>query len=288
MLIWIVGSNGFVGSLLSDAMRKRRIPFVETTRRDVDITKRGQIENFFSRFPISHFINCAGYTNVELAEKQQDEAYDINVKGTLNLGSVAKKHGAKILHLSTDYVFDGAKQTPYLETDICNPLSIYGKTKFEGEKQLLKIEPSASILRTSWLFGKGGKTFISSIFNEMKKCEIVSVLEDQVSKPTYSMDLIEAILKLIESSPSGIFHFANQEQCSRFEVALEIKKLAKKYEIEILCKEIKPILTKELNLSAIRPKYSALDTEKIASYCKIKLRNWKEGLEEYIRNEKTI
>lgn len=284
MKLWIVGAKGLVGRTLYKLCKERKIDCVATGREEVDITDREALSAFADSVCPTHILNAAAYTAVDQAEKERELAFQINAKGPENLGRVAEERGLALLHISTDYVFDGKKRSPYLEGDSANPVNFYGSSKWEGEKRLLEAMPSACIVRTSWVFGKGGKSFISSLIEMMRREKSVRAVTDQQGRLTYSKDLAEALLELI--SCKGVFHFANTSPSSRFEIAEEVMAALKKRGEKIACREILPARAKEFKTVAKRPSYSVLETQKVEGVLKARPRPWQEALEEYLDDEK--
>lgn len=262
MKIWILGKNGLLGKALVKECQNRHLDFVATSQDQVDITELKQLTEFGEKQEITHIINCAAYTAVDLAEKEQDIAYRINAEGPENLGIVGRKLATRVLHISTDYVFDGENDQPYNENDICEPLNVYGMSKWVGENRLLNQLSTSCVVRTSWLFGKGGKNFISTILS--KKNEQIRAVSDQKSRLTYVDDLVEALLKLL--CHSGVYHFANSGEVSRFEIASAI------------CENVTAVSSREFILPAKRPNYSVLATNKIESVLGKAPRTWKEAI----------
>ena len=264
MKIWITGDRGFVGSALKKVCKLEQIHSIATSQDQVDITSAQQIKKFL-RSPegtgITHVINCAAYTNVDQAEQNGEEAYLVNAKAPENLGHMAHIHNLHMIHLSTDYVFGAAEHQPFKESDRCNPLNVYAKTKLEGENRLLDAFPQACIVRTSWVFGEGGKNFVSVFLDKLQREETLHVITDQKNRATYVQDLAQALLVL--AGQSGIFHFANAGETSRFEIAQKMVQYMKDREIDIACKEIIGVESSIFPQVAKRPLYSALDTNKI-------------------------
>lgn len=266
MHVGVLGGSGLLGTVLTDVLIEKNISYVSTPRLQADITDDVKLRKWISAHAFTHVINCAAYTQVDLAEKEQDKAHAVNVEGVKNVARLSLEFDFKLMHISTDYVFDGLKSTPYLETDSCNPLNIYGKSKAKGEEALLKIQPKACIVRTSWLFGKSGKNFISSLLEWMKTKEELRVVFDQINRPTYARDLAEALVALKDCS--GIFHFANQGELSRFQIAKDLLQQARLKKIPLKCQKIVPVSSEEFAMVAARPKYSVLDTNKVENFMK--------------------
>lgn len=281
MKLWILGASGMLGSALKSLCVKENIEHIASDRIEADITDLEGLEKSAKTIRPTHIVNCAAFTDVDGAEKQGEKAYLINATGPENIGKVAKRHDAKVIHLSTDYVFDGQGSSPYLESDPCAPINVYGMSKREGEMRLLDQDPTACLLRTSWLFGPKGKNFISSILSFLQKQEEVKVATDQRGRPTFCKDLAKAILSLTDAS--GIFHFANANDASRYEIAQEIYRAAKQRNIPLACKNLIGVSASEFKTVARRPSYSVLSLAKIEAELGRPVRPWQEALGEYFQ-----
>jgi len=280
MHLGILGSNGLLGGILKNFLIEKKVSHLAANRFEADITDLSHLRKWLTSHQFSHVFNCTGYTQVDLAEKEQDRAYAVNAEGVYHLGRLSVEMGFKLIHVSTDYVFDGLKNSPYLETDVCNPLSVYGKSKAEGEKLLVNVQAEACIVRTSWLFGKSGKNFISSLLEWMRTKEEIRVASDQVNRPTFGKDLAEALFDLKDFS--GLFHVANHGPLSRFEIARDLLESARSKNMPLKCRRIIAVSSEEFSLPAPRPKYSVLDTSKFENIVGKKPRDWKEVLEDYL------
>lgn len=283
MKLWILGKKGLLGSTLHALCQTKKISSIATSREEADISHLEHLKRFLDHSEakeITHIINCAAYTDVDRAEKEKEIAYQVNALGPENIGLVAQKIGAKVVHISTDYVFDGSLGRPYTETDQCFPLSVYGKTKWEGENNLLAISPSACIIRVSWLFGNGGKNFISSVLQKLKTESSLSVVSDQRGRATFTPDLAEVILELL--CHSGIYHFANQGEVSRFDIAKNIYEKAKALAIPMACQNLSPTPSHTFPTPAKRPSYSVLNTKKIETLLGESPRSWETALQDYL------
>lgn len=283
MKLWITGSKGLVGTALQNLCKKEQIAFTATSREEVDISSLKHTKDFLHSpdgKDVTHIINCAAYTNVDQAEKEPEIAQSVNALGPENLGTVAHHFDLKVLHLSSDYVFGIAGGRPFTETDACQPMNTYARTKYEGEQRLLEAYPQACILRTSWVFGQGGKNFVSSILDKIQKEEKIYVVSDQRNRLTYVHDLAEAILSLL--CHSGIFHFANQGETSRFEVAQQMIQSAQDRGLPVTCREVFAVNSSAYPQLAQRPLYSALDTTKIENLLGVSPRSWETTIKEYI------
>ena len=284
MSIWVLGSLGMLGSSILSTLLSKRKKVIGTSKKEVDITSLKNIENFVSKRDISHIINCTAYTNVDMAERNPKDAFLVNSEGVKNLAIVSKKIGAKILHFSTDYVFSGDKKSPYSETDITDPSTIYGKSKLLGEQFLLTFAKDPCIMRTSWLFGVNRINFVLNILNLLKNESRIKVVSDQIGKPTFCEDLALAAIDFLSSD--GIYHFANDSILSRYDYALliydTIKKISKDFPY-FKDKKIIPVKTEKSDRNfAPRPLYSVLDTQKVEKKLKRKIPSLGPGLEKYL------
>jgi dTDP-4-dehydrorhamnose reductase len=280
--IWILGREGLVGREIVSQCTQKGMEFVATSHLEADITDFKRLLEWSERERVTHIVNCAAYTDVDRAESEPESAYRVNAEGPENLAKVARERGIHLMHLSTDYVFDGRKKEPYEESDTCCPVGVYGHSKWLGEQKVLDHYPCATILRSSWIFGKGGKTFISSLPSHFRRVEELQVIVDQVSCLTYCKDLVETILSLIGCS--GIFHFANRGEVSRLEIAQEFLKEFQERGGEPLCRRLIPILSSALSAAAKRPSYSALSTTKIEQFLGRSPRPWREVVKEYVND----
>lgn len=280
MKVWILGAKGQLGGALIEHCLKSKIPFVASDREQADITLLNQLKQLAKKNQCTHVINCAAYTNVDLAEKEPAKAHAVNAIGPENLGILGKEFNLKIIHVSTDYVFDGKKGQPYTEIDVPHPLGVYGKTKFEGEERLTAIFPKACIVRSSWIFGQPSKNFISSIFSLLKHQEKIRVVSDQINRATYYRDLAQVLIELADQQ--GIFHFANEKPLSRYQMVQDFCREMQKRNILMKCQEIVPISAKDFPALSPRPIYSVLATDKITAFLGREPREWETVLSEYI------
>lgn len=275
--ILITGSKGQLGTELA-AINGQFTYFklFLTDTATLDITNFSAVENFIINNKIDIIINCAAYTNVDKAEDEVEISNKINFEAVKNIAEIAKKHALKLIHISTDYVFDGTSQIPYSETVLTNPKNQYGKSKDLGEKALLKINPENSIIiRTSWLYAVSGHNFVKTILKLSKERNEIKVVNDQIGSPTNAADLAKVILTIvpkIDCKNVEIFHFSNQGKCSWFQFAQEIIKISKRN-----C-TVLPITSKEFNSKAYRPNFSLLNTEKIKNTFQINIPTWQDAL----------
>ncbi|WP_340598673.1 dTDP-4-dehydrorhamnose reductase [Priestia megaterium] len=277
MNILITGADGQLGKELVRIFHENGDSVQPYNKQQLDITDFNRIKVLLSKEKPDLIINAAAYTKVDLCEERLGEAYLINAIGPYYLAREAKEKDIKLFHISTDYVFSGNRLIPYKEEDITEPQTIYGKSKRLGEELVLNICKDATIVRTSWLYGYGGENFVNTIIKMSDNLEQIRVVDDQHGCPTYTKDLGIAIKHLIEKPP-GIYHVTNSGNCSWYEFAIEIIKILKKPT------KIIPISTKEYGMKTPRPFYSVLSNKKLSDN-QIALRNWKEGLFEYLKRE---
>jgi len=275
MVVLVTGGNGQLGQALHFiAGNYPEIAFHFIGSADLDITRKSQTENIFQSINPDFCVNAAAYTAVDKAETESEIANAINVSGVRNLAEVCKKHKTILIHISTDFVFDGNKTSPYTEEDLTNPQSVYGQTKRDGENEILKIWPDYFILRTSWVYSQFGNNFMKTMLKLAQQRTNLSVVNDQKGTPTHAIDLAEVIVKIIFSGSKnfGIYNFSNEGEASWYDFAREIFELNR---IEI---DLKPIPTTDFPTPAKRPKYSVLDKYKIKKEFQIPINTWKEAL----------
>jgi dTDP-4-dehydrorhamnose reductase len=285
MFIWVVGSSGMLGRALVDTLQEKKIPFIATNKEQANITDRNALESVLLRFPhITHIINCAAYTAVDLAEVNFKQAHQINVEGVVNLAHLAKKYSKGLLLVSSDYVFSGDKTDPYTEKDNPFPINAYGLTKWLSEVEAQKIYENVCIVRTSWLFGPYGKNFVRTMLQLMQEKENISVVSDQWGRPTYTKDLAQILLQLLPLK--GIFHYASCEKINWFQFAENILSVANGMNMSLKAKKIIPILSKDYPTKAKRPLYSVLDTNKISQLIPTyQPRSIEDVLKDYIKED---
>lgn len=287
-MIWVIGHHGMLGTQLCEDLKKNNIDFVGSGS-ETDICNPELLEKFAEdnskNAKINLIVNCSAYTKVDLAEDEKEEAYKINVEGVKNICLVAKKLEAALIHVSTDYVFDGNGASPYKESDEVSPIGVYGKTKLEGEKQVSEILENHYILRTAWLYGKYGKNFAATMVNLMNSRDSLKVVSDQRGTPTNCCTLSDVILKIVKSNlsvPFGIYHVTDEGETTWFDFAKEIYECGKKSgAISNSSCVINPCTTEEYPTKAKRPHYSVLSKEKIQNALGMKLPDWKKSLKNY-------
>ena len=277
----VAGGSGQLGQCFQAVAKEfPEINLLFTSRNEVDITRLETFANFHSKNPFYGIINCAAYTNVDQAEKEQESALKINTEGLQNLISFAEEKKLSIIHFSTDYVFDGNSSEPYREEVETNPLGVYGASKLQGEIHLSKSSCKNVSIRTSWLFSPFGKNFVKTIAHLAKEKKELKVVEDQCGRPTYGIDLARAVLSLISNKTIyrfPILHYANKGICSWKEFAEAIVNTSGS-ETKVL-----GVSTSDYPTLAKRPKYSILDTERIERTLKIEIPLWNESLKKCLQ-----
>ncbi len=254
------------------------------TDAEVDISDPLALREFAEGKGIGWIINCAAYTAVDRAEEETDLAFRINATGAGNVAKTAQRIGARMLHISTDYVFDGTLGRPYRPDDEPNPVSAYGRSKLEGEKQVLANFPDAAMVRTAWLYGVGGANFVTTMLRLMDSRSEVKVVDDQRGSPTLALDLARTIVGMVNSKREvkGTYHFTNSGETTWYGFASEIYKLASKTGLARKELKLTPIATTEYPTPAARPAYSVLDCTRIERDFGVGRRPWQEALAEHI------
>ncbi|WP_163717926.1 dTDP-4-dehydrorhamnose reductase [Mangrovibacterium lignilyticum] len=280
MKVLVTGANGQLGSeIQSRASEFSGLEFLFTDVNELDLTDFNAVKLYCEKEKPSFIINCAAYTAVDVAETDGELATLINTKVPAFLGKISKSLGCRVIHVSTDYVFDGLSCLPYVETDLVDPDSVYGKTKLNGEIALVKEDSSALIIRTSWLYSTYGKNFLKTMIKLGEERDELKVVADQVGTPTYAADLADAILTIIaktKANPSawkaGIYHYSNEGVCSWYDFAKAIHEIC-----NIEC-NVHPITTEEYPTPAKRPAYSVLNKSKIKRNFGVKIPYWRDSL----------
>ncbi len=279
--ILVTGANGQLGSELQEEAKKETLNdfhFFFTDKETLDITNKKSLQHYIKTNAIDTIVNCAAYTAVDKAETDEENADKINHLAVKYLAEISKKDTIKLIHISTDYVFDGTNNTPYVESDKTNPNGVYGKTKLAGEKALQIINPkNAIIIRTSWVYSNYGSNFVKTMLRLGKERDSLGVIFDQIGTPTYAKDLAHTILNIIpkiQSNTVEIYHYSNEGVCSWYDFA---KTIFNSNNIEC---QVNPIETKEYPTPAKRPHYSLLNKSKIKNCFHICIPYWKDSLTE--------
>lgn len=277
--ILVTGSNGQLGNALKTlSSAYPSFKFIYADIDVLDLTDRKSVFSFVETNKIDYILNCAAYTAVDKAEDEQALCALVNHTGVKHIGEAAAQFNIKVIHVSTDYVFDGTNYKPYEETDLPHPTSVYGKTKLAGENALLDACPGSIVIRTSWLYSEFGNNFVKTMIRLGKERDQLSVVYDQVGTPTYAGDLAFAMLSIVnaEEFVPGVYHFSNEGVCSWYDFTIRIHQLA-----GIDCR-VYPIETKDYPTKAVRPHYSVLNKFKIKNTYQIAIPHWEESLKKVI------
>ena len=283
-MIWLIGCNGMLGTEISRQMTESRMDFTATDI-DVDITNIDALRTFAKNKNINWIINCAAYTAVDKAESDTELADKLNNIAPGNIAKVAEEIGAKFIHISTDYVFDGTADSPRTEDMPVAPIGIYGKTKAAGEKSVIENTKEYYILRTAWLYGWHGKNFVYTMIRAMNTHDVVKVVSDQKGTPTFTGDLADVVLNIInkENVPYGIYHCTDLGEITWWDFTVEIKRqgINAGWITNKDC-TVNPCSTDEYPTPAKRPAYSVLDKTKIQKALGITLPQWQESLNKFL------
>lgn len=278
--IVVTGANGQLGQALHEISNAyKAFNFIFLTRNELDITNETLVNDYFASHEVDAVVNCAAYTAVDRAESDIENARLINATATKYLALATKEKEIPLIHISTDYVFDGTVSTPRLETDAVHPIGIYGQTKLEGEEYALSINPQTIIIRTAWVYSKYGNNFVKTMLRLFKEREEVSVIDDQIGSPTNAIDLADAIAQILSKDELsyGIYNYSNEGECSWFDFASKIKELTNASAI------IHAIPTTAYPTPAKRPAYSLLDKTKIKETYQITIPHWEESLKKELK-----
>jgi len=271
--VLVTGANGQLGNEIRLlALENSQINFIFTDVEELDITNRSKIFDLVNDKRIDSIINCAAYTAVDKAEEQVEQAVLINAEAVANLAEAAQKFDTKLIHISTDFVFDGTNFLPYNEDDKAHPVSSYGRTKLKGEKEISERKCDAMIIRTSWLYSSFGHNFLKTMIKYGKERGELKVVFDQIGSQTYAADLAKVIIRSLNADLKGIYHYSNEGVCSWYDFAKEIIDYAK------IKARVHPIRTEAYPLPARRPPYSVLDKAKIKSALGIEIPHWRDSM----------
>lgn len=292
MFVLVTGANGQLGRSIANLVQasKDNHRFIFTTRKQLDLADFKNTQNFIEQNQFDVIINCAAYTAVDKAETDKEQANLINHLAVKNIAKIARDNSIKLIHISTDYVFDGFKLEAYDEEDKAFPLNVYGKTKLDGEIAILSIMKfDALIIRASWIYSEYGNNFVDTILKLSQKKDKLNIISDQIGSPTNAKDLAGAILSILNkkrfyetNQASGVFHYSNIGECSWYEFAKEITNISESHCI------ISPIDSKDYPQEALRPKYVLLDKRKIQGFFGLEISFWPDSLKNFIQNLSTI
>ncbi len=275
MKVLVTGSDGLIGTnILPDLSKQFEI--IPATEEQWDILDRKLGEEIVRAHQPDVLINLAAITNVDGCEDAPELAYRVNTEGAGVLADLCGKYNVKLLHFSTDYVFDGTSTRPYTEEDAPNPLSVYGRSKLLGEKKVIESHPSSLIVRTEWIYGRGGENFITRVTKIAREKGRVEVVDDQAGAPTFAQDLVEPVRALITQGKSGIYHVTNGGACTWFQFTKEIFSIL---HLDVPCL---PVSSTQIQRKAKRPAYSVFDCSKLKRETGLSLRPWQEALRHYL------
>jgi len=288
--VWIIGNRGMLGTELSELFASRGIS-VTGTDREVDITNQDALNVFAAEYKPEYIVNCAAYTAVDKAEDDRELCRALNADGAGNIARAANRAGARLVHISTDYVFNGNGTRPYREDDPTDPTGVYGLTKRDGEVFVLQENPESWIIRTAWLYGQHGNNFVHTMLRLMGERDELRVVNDQFGSPTWAHDLAGVVADFIvfseagTSVPFGIYHYSNGGEISWFDFAREIFSLGKRFGILDSGRNVTilPCSSAEFPAKVRRPPYSVLDKSKISSVLARDIPGWKESLSQYLK-----
>ena len=271
--VLITGSKGQLGKEFVGYFQSKNIDFVAHDIDSLDITDKKAVLDVVNDTKIDVIINCAAYNNVDEAEKGDSFVYDINANALKYISVIAKEKNILLVHYSSDYVFDGEKKQPYVETDPTNPLNEYGKSKLLGEQYIVESGCKNLIFRTSWVTGQGSQNFLYKLRSWVKEKEVLQIVNDEVSVPTFTFDIVKVTIEAIEKGVRGLYHLTNTGWCSRYELAKEFFK-----EEQIT---IEPVSIVTFKVVAKRPVYSKMCNEKISKDLGLEIPKWQKSLEKY-------
>jgi dTDP-4-dehydrorhamnose reductase len=273
----ILGAGGMLASAIEKTLKDSSLNYYSFSEEQLDITSHASLRDQLSQITPSIIINTAAYTDVDGCEENVELAFAVNAEGAENVARVSAELGAKLIHISTDYVFNGKKQSAYKPTDMPDPQSIYGKSKLEGETAIKRACDKYLILRTSWLFGPWGRNFVKTMLAMAENNNEIRVVDDQKGSPTYTMDLARALIDLAGSDLMGVHHLTNSGSCSWYEFAEAILKITGK-NVPLI-----PVTTEEFPRPAERPVNSVLDCNSITNYLGKPLPTWQEAVRHYLK-----
>jgi dTDP-4-dehydrorhamnose reductase len=287
MNVLVTGASGQLGSEIKDCQHNfKELNVVYADLQDVDICNEDAVNTFVTTNDIKAVINCAAYTAVDKAEEDAETARNVNTTGVLNLVKAMENMNGKIIHISTDYVFDGTKSLPYVEEDTVNPIGVYGNTKREGELAVINSTIEGIVIRTSWLYSAYGNNFVKTMMRLGSEKEKLNVIFDQIGTPTYACDLANTCLVILSNEQNRIdkagkvYHFSNEGVASWYDFAVAAMELA-----SINC-QVHPIQTKDYPTKAKRPQYSVLNKSKVKADFKIEIPYWRDSLKDCIEKIK--
>ncbi|MCX8036308.1 MAG: dTDP-4-dehydrorhamnose reductase [Candidatus Sumerlaeia bacterium] len=282
--VLVTGAKGMLGTdLVARIKMTRKYDLVAVDIEEMDITRLSEVKNTLLEHRPDVVIHCAAYTNVDRAENERELAMAVNSEGTKHVAFFCREIGAEMIYISTDYVFDGVKQTPYVETDRTHPINVYGASKLAGEEHVAVLLEKHKICRTSWLCGVHGHNFIYSILQAVSEGRPLSVVNDQIGRPTFTFDLAEALLWLLDRPQYGVFHITNSGFCSWYEFAQKIIHLGGIKDVAV-----RPITSEQFRSLARRPPYSVLENRRLEQLGFRPLPRWEDSLREFLARKTAL
>ncbi len=279
-MIIVTGALGQLGSDVCRVLKEKGIPYIGIDKKDVDITSEAEVEDFFEKKDFDVLIHCAAYTAVDKAEEEKELCYAINKSGTENLARICREKDAAIIYISTDYVFSGEGEVPFEVDDEKFPLSVYGKSKYEGEKAVMNICEKYFIVRTSWVFGEQNRNFIATMLRLSETRNEVNVVSDQIGSPTYSADLARLLTEMAQTEKYGVYHGTNEGFCSWYGLAKKV------FEYKNIPVKVNPVTSEEYITPAKRPKNSRLSKKSLSDSGFDLLPFWEDAVERYLDRKK--
>lgn len=280
MKILVTGANGQLGQELVQQLQQTNVELYAFTKKDLDICNLSTVQQVVNEIQPHVIINAAAFTKVDLAETEHDLAFDVNGYGQRNLAVAGEQVGAKICYISTDYVFDGNATEPYEEHALVNPIGVYGKSKYAGEQLTQTLNSKYFIVRTAWVYGEYGPNFVKTMLRLAKERDELGVVVDQIGSPTYTVDLAEFLIELVQTEKYGIYHCTNSGSCSWYEFALAI------FEESNIDIKVNPLTTDQYPTPAKRPNYSVLSDRTLKLNGFQPIRHWRDGLKAFLNNTK--
>ncbi len=282
MPVLVTGGHGMLGNDVTSVFFQE-FNVIPLGREDLDITDPSSCERIIGQIRPAYVINCAAFTNVDQCEREPDKAFLVNSEGAKNLAEACLKAGTVLVHISTDYVFDGGKKSPYMEEDERGPINVYGLSKLKGEEKIMASGVEYIIVRTAWLYGKAGPNFVKTILKILKGKGKAEVVDDQVGSPTYTLDLAHGVKNIVDSDFRGIVHITNDGCCSWYEFAKEAATL-----VGLGADRVFPIPSSSFRRPAKRPSFSVLDTTRFELTVGHRMRPWKTALKDFLLRDSPI
>lgn len=286
-MIWIIGNKGMLGQELSRTLQEAEVSYIGTDR-EVSILEPNVLKEYALRHNLSWIINCSAYTAVDKAEEEKDAAYAVNQQGAANIAILAAELNIPLIHISTDYVFDGTSSVPLLEGAPTGPSGVYGSSKLAGEEEIRKICTKYYIIRTAWLYGQFGPNFVYTMIKLMNKLDSLKVVNDQHGSPTWTKDIAGLIQTVIRSNNSmyGTYHMSGEGECTWFDFAGEIYRLGRENELITIDCTLVPCTSEEFPTQATRPVYSLLSKEKVKKTFSFNVPGWQNSIKLFIEGIK--